>query len=193
MTQDTPRLVPRAALSAECLTAADLPGVTVRERTGLGIAVLVARKGRHAALAQRVRERFGIELPRAPCRACAGPLAFAAIGPARWLATLEAAEQVLADSLRSAVGSSASVVDQSDGHCVLRLEGPRARAALARIAPVDVHPRTFRIGDVAATRAGHLAVTLWRVDDLGEGAPVFEIAAQRSYAASLWQALAEGA
>ena len=87
----------------------------------------------------------------------------------------------------------AAVTDQSDGYAVLRLTGPRLRDTLAKLIPIDVHPRAFKIGDVAATVAFHVGATFWRLDDGPDGAPVIEVAVFRSLAGSFWHALSDSA
>lgn len=83
--------------------------------------------------------------------------------------------------------------DQGDGYAVLHLAGPRVRDTLCKLVPVDMHPRTFKIGDVAVTVAAHIGATLRRLEDHADGSPVFEIAVFRSLATSFWQALSESA
>jgi methylglutamate dehydrogenase subunit D len=76
---------------------------------------------------------------------------------------------------------------------VLRVSGHKVRDALCKLVPVDLHPRTFRIGDVAVTVAAHIGATLWRLEDEQNGNSVFEIAVYRSLADSFWSALSESA
>jgi len=168
-------------------------GVVATEREGLGIATVLLRKGQAAALGQRIRERFGMELPREPRRTAAGGIAIAGIGREAWLATRDGGGNAFAGFLKDTLGDLASVTDQSDGYAVLRLTGPRLRDTLAKLLPVDVHPRAFKIGDVAATVAFHVGATLWRLDDGPDGAPIIEVAVFRSLAGSFWHALSDSA
>jgi sarcosine oxidase subunit gamma len=168
-------------------------GVVVADRDGMGLATVLVRKGQLALLRQRVRERFGIELPHGPQRSARGAVAFAATGPAAWLATCEEHGNSFALSLKEAVGNAASVSDQSSGYAVLRLTGPRLRDALAKMMPLDLHERAFQTGAVASTIALHVGATLWRLADGADGSPVFEIAVFRSLAASFWHSLVASA
>jgi sarcosine oxidase subunit gamma len=168
-------------------------GVVVRERDGLGLATVLARKGKQLALAQRVRERFGMDLPQGPHRGASGDIAFAATGPGAWLASHERRGNGFARDLAAALADMASISDQSDGSAVLRLSGPRIRDALGKLVPVDVHPGAFKVGDVANTVAAHMGATLWRLEDDADGSAVFEIAVFRSLADSFWGALSESA
>jgi heterotetrameric sarcosine oxidase gamma subunit len=179
---------------------ADLPtppsvgrGVIVTDRDGLGLATVLARNGQIGALSQRVREQFGIELPHGPRREAAGQFAMAGTGPAAWLATCEGSGSRFADSLREAIGDLASISDQSSGYAVLQMTGPKLRATLAKIMSIDLHPRAFKVGDVASTAAAHMGATLWRLDDGPQSSPVFEISIFRSFAADFWHVLTDSA
>ena len=168
-------------------------GVTVSARDGLGIATVLVRKGQAAALAMRVKEGFGIDLPRVPRRAMSGKIAFAATGPEAWLAIAEDGGNGFAAFLRDAIGDYAAVVDQSDGYAVLRVSGQNARALLAKGVPLDLHARSFQVGDLAATVVSHIGTTIWRLADREDGAPVFELLVFRSLAESFWHWLNESA
>lgn len=187
-----PALVPQSAFAGLAATRPG-SGVMVTDRNGLGVAVVLVRNGRIPALAARVQEHFGIALPRSPKRAAARKVAFAATGPAAWLAVWEDGGGGFATSLREAVGDAASIVEQSDGYAVLRISGLRARDALAKGVPLDLHPRAFAIGDVATTSVSHIGATIWRLDDRQDGAPVFEFVVFRSLAESFWHWLDESA
>ena len=87
------------------------------------------------------------------------------------------------------LGKRAMIADQSDGRCVLRLRGMKAREVLAKGIGIDLHARAFKPGDVALTLAAHVGVQLWQLDD----APTYEIAVARSLAGSLWAWLSASA
>jgi sarcosine oxidase subunit gamma len=131
-------------------------------------------------------------LPQGACRTEAEGLAFARTGPEVWLAMRDSGDG-FAEFLADEIGAAASVSDQSAGYAVLRLSGPKVVENLAKIIPVDLHPRAFKPGDVASTVASHIGVTLWRSEDAPDGSPVFYVAVFRSFAAGFWQALAESA
>jgi sarcosine oxidase subunit gamma len=92
----------------------------------------------------------------------------------------------LVSLLREKLGGSASVLDQNDGQVAIGIAGGSVRAALAKGIAVDLHPESFKPGDVAATLLGHIPVHLTRT-----GTDDFEILVPRSYAASLWDSLGE--
>lgn len=186
-------LVPTHAFAGLTVPAAQGRGVVVSVRDGLGLATVLVRKGKRAALAERVRQNFGIELPNGALRAVSGDVAWAGTGVGAWLATHDTAGNAFAAQLRHALGDVASVSDQSDGYAVLRLSGPNIRDALCKLVPVDLHPRAFPIGQVAVTMAAHIGTTLWRLEDSPERHAVYELVLFRSLAASLWHALCESA
>jgi methylglutamate dehydrogenase subunit D len=168
-------------------------GVIACDRDGLGLATVIVRHRQLEALAHRIRERYGIELPRGNVRKEARGVAFAGLGPETWLATSEKGGNEFSASLREEIGALASISDQSDGYAVLRLTGGKVRDTLAKLIPLDVHPRAFKPGDVASTVASHIGITLWRLDDAVDATPAFEIAVFRSLAGSFWHALAQSA
>lgn len=167
--------------------------IAATERDGLGLATVLERRGRRAALVERVRERFGIELPRTPNRLVCGRIAFVSTGPGAWLATCEGAGNGFALSLREGLDDLASISDQSDGYAVLRVAGQFVRDALCKLVPIDLHPRVFGVGDVAATVAAHIPTILWRLQNDANGSAVFEIACYRSFSKSFRLALSASA
>lgn len=168
-------------------------GVIATERDGLGIARIAARSGQAARAAALLRAQFGIEPPDGPKRASRGDVGIGGIGPQTWLAARDGAGNAFAESLRSLLGDCASVADQSDAYVILRLTGPKVRETLAKLAPIDFHPRSFKVSDVAQTVCGYLNVILWRLEDTAQGNPVFEVWVGRSLAVSLHRALSESA
>src|SRR5258706_7245009 len=137
----------------------------------------------------RLQQQFGIVLPVSPRRAAGKDLSLLGIGPDSWLAFRDRADDNWVALLREDLGGLASVCDQSDAYSVLRISGRHVREVLSRLIPIDVHSRVFDVGHVAATQAGHIGTTLWRLDDESDGSPVFEIAVSRSYVASFRCAL----
>jgi methylglutamate dehydrogenase subunit D len=180
----------RSAFTGSSFAAAGpdrLAGIT--DRDGLGVATVLLRKGRILALEQRVRQCFGIALPRGARRETSGGIAFAGTGPEAWLATGDLLGYGFAPSLREVIGDLASISEQSDALAILRLTGYELCYALAKIVAVDLHPRAFKPGDVASTVVSQIGATLWRLEDATAGAPVFEIAVPRSLAQTFSHAL----
>lgn len=168
-----------AALDFHGSVAPGTPGVTIKERANISVCSVLARKGARTQLEQIVRKTFDLALPTAPHYTVSNAIAFAWAGPSQWLALKEGYDNgAFAQSLRSALGSDASVVDQSDGRTILRMSGPRARDALAKGILIDLHPSAFAPGDTAITTVAYIGVHFWQVD----AAPTYEFAVFRSFA-----------
>ena len=185
-------LAARSPLAGVALVATAGGGVTVTDRSGLQLARLVARKSCVDRLAASLHAHFGIELPRGPRRATSASLALIGIGVDAWLAVTERGQDA-ARTLGSALADCAAVSAQSGGYAVLRVEGPQVRPTLAKLLPIDLHPREFPPGAAASTLAAHAAVTLWRLEDAPDGTSVFEIVVPRSLTVSFTDALAHSA
>ena len=156
----------------------------------MSLVAVMERKGKRAALEQRVRQHFGVELPRGPKRAVSGDLAWMGVRFDSWLVTRPVWSGGLCEALRQAVSDAASVVEQSDGMSVVQLSGRQVRDILCRLVPVDVDRRVFSVHDIATTMMAGIRITLWRIDDLPDGASVFELGLPRSYIANLLRVLA---
>ena len=116
-----PALTPRPPYSGLLGAGSGAHGVVAIDRDGLGLASVAVRKGRRAALAQLIRDGYGMELPCGNYRVEANGIAFAGVGPESWLVTQDRGGNDLARSLTRQIGAVASIADQSDGYAVLRL------------------------------------------------------------------------
>ncbi|MFC7397951.1 sarcosine oxidase subunit gamma [Chelatococcus sp. GCM10030263] len=179
----TPRGPWADILPAGQLGASGKPGIAIAPRERLGIASLIVSDGGHAALAQAVSSRFGLELPLTPRAVWSASHAVVWAGPGQWMLVAER-RLGLADDLQS-LSDVAAVADQSDGRAALRLSGPSVRSALAKGCMLDLHPRAFPTGAAALTQIGHVGVHFWRGADAPDGS-VFEIMVARSMAGSFW-------
>jgi methylglutamate dehydrogenase subunit D len=186
-------LTPRSPFYGLSLVSAQRHGIVATDRDGLGLATVLVRKDHRIAIGTRVHNLFGIAMPAGPTYQAVGDIAFAGTAPGTWLAMRETGGNAFAESLEADIGDLASVSDQSSGYAILRLTGPKVRDALAKIVPIDLHPRAFPTGRVASTIVSHMGATLWRLEDTAEGAAAFEFAVFRSFAASVWHDLSEAA
>lgn len=182
-----PKLTPRAPLSGIARVGrhgADgaPPGTVLEERMAVQLATLTARRGRSAEVADAVRRAWGVDLPTTPRRVGGPDLSFAWSGPDQWLAAAEGWGGDLDAALRERAGEWASVTAQGDGRVLVRLSGPCSRNLLSKVMGIDLHPRSFRVGDTALTSAAHVGVQIWQVDDV----PTYELCAFRSFAGSLY-------
>ena len=158
-------------------------GVTIAERTNIGLATVACRKGQDDGLKASVREAYGVDLPLTSKMARGKTVSFIGTGPGQWLAVSKSLEnQALADDLIARLKGLASIVDQSDGRAVIRLSGPRARDVLAKGLAIDLDSRVFP-EDVAVTSTiSHMGVQLWQ-----EAPESYDITLFRSVAESFWR------
>ncbi len=163
-------------------------GVTVRPLPDLHLASVLARRGCHEALADRVMAIYQIDLPDRPRREARGAMAFVGAGPNAWLAVSEAGDSGWPAELVDVLSGLASVCDQSDGYAALRLQGPRVVDLLAKGLFLDLHLSAFPVGASAGASISHIGVTLWRRE-----AAAFDLLVARSYAGSFWHWLEDSA
>lgn len=149
----------------------------IEERTGFGLATVMARKDVSAA---QIAGALGVALVDGPSWSRTASLTLIGAGPGSWLVLSEDGADDHADRLRERLGPLAAVSDQSGGYQILRLSGPDARTVLQRGAAIDLHPSAFASGSVATTVIAHIGVIVRQLDD----APTYEVALFRSYAAS---------
>lgn len=79
----------------------------------------------------------------------------------------------------AALDGIAALTEQGDGLAGLRLEGPLAEAALARLVPIDLRPKAFPAEATARTLLFHMTCTVTRL-----GPEAFEILVMRSMGAT---------
>ena len=162
------------------------PGTTLALPTDLKLVSVLARRGGGPDLNQIARDSFGCALPFAPAAGLGRDIAFLWSGPGQWLARAERrCEPDLIAVLRASFGRQASVVEQSDGRTTVQLAGTKARDALAKFCPIDLHPRAFRAGDAALTHLAHVSALLWQIDEQ----PTYEMIVHRSFALSFLEAI----
>lgn len=144
-----------------------------------------------AAAAARAGAAFRAQLPTEACRAVAqGPRAALWLGPDEWLLLAPAGEAAsIGASIASALaGAPHSLVEVSDAHAALIVEGPRAAALLAAGCALDLDLRAFPVGMCTRTLLAKATVVLWR-----QAPGRFRIELRRSFAAYGWSFLAEAA
>jgi heterotetrameric sarcosine oxidase gamma subunit len=171
-------------------TPGQRPGVQLSEGRGFGLFQVMARRGQGDAVAAAAAARFGVAPPAHPGAVFAPGAVLLWSGPDQFMALTGATEPGALDRLRGDLGAGASVTEQSDGRCLLRVSGPRARETLAKLSSVDLHDSMFPVGAAAATSIDHTSVILWREDDAA-GAPSYGLLTFASFAASIWHGLLE--
>ncbi|MCG8561966.1 MAG: hypothetical protein MI824_19385 [Hyphomicrobiales bacterium] len=162
------------------------------EKPLLGKAIL---RGDDEALSAQVSQAIGVALPMQPNTSSRSQTVTSLwLGPNEWMLMTDAGgETALLKALAPALSDiHHQLVDATDGATVIELSGHRAREMLMKLTTIDLHQREFRAGDVAGSRFGRIAATLYQSRDDGpDGGPAFELIVQSSMADYLWCLLAE--
>ena len=159
-------------------------GVRLRIVSGRALVQVMARGHDDDAIESAVREKYGIALPQEPVMARGPRLSFLWAGHRTWIAMADERDAADLESvLRDDLGPLASVSDQSDSRLLVELSGGKARELLAKLVPVDLHPRAFRPDDTAMTLFGHIAGQITQID----AAPTYELMVFRGFAESFLQ------
>jgi len=175
-------------------TAIDRGDIQLVEHANVG-KVILRGDPEDAAFLSAVRDAVEIDLPLAPNTSSeTPPLSALWLSPDEWMLTCAGGSEVnVSGALSMALtGQHGAVVDVTDSRTVLRLSGPRAREILAKGCALDLHRRSFALGDVAQTMLAKAVVVLHQLADDGEEAgPVFDIYVPRSFADYLWSWLGD--
>lgn len=165
------RVSPLADVAVQGRFGADkgAPGVELSLRHPETIVTVIARKGRAKALAEALKALRGSQVQ------WAGADQYYVLGT-------DFAE------VRAALGKFASCSDQSHGRVIIRIEGPKARAVLAKGTPVDLHASVFPVGQCAVTQMAHVGVHISHPDE-----DAFELSVFRGFSESFWEWLTEQA
>lgn len=151
------------------------PGVTLSVVHPVSLVLVIARSGKARAVKEQLAALRGVTVMWA--------------GPGQhYVKSGGHTEGALAGELKKKLGPAASIMDQSHGRVVLRVDGPKSRALLAKGTPVDLHPNMFPVGQSAVTQMAHVGVHLTRI-----GADAFELSVFRGFSGSFWEWLTEQA
>jgi methylglutamate dehydrogenase subunit D len=164
------------------------PEVTLAERREVSAFMILARQAQEATLRDRMAA-IGLDLPARPQQTEARNLTLVWTGPGQWLALCRSAEAPQARRRFEPLAALCTLVQADDARTILIVSGPKARETLAKLLPIDLHPRVFHAGDAAVTTAAGIPTLIWQADDN----PTFEIAVPRSLAASFWHGLSDAA
>lgn len=150
----------------------------------LTVVLLTAWREAAASLAARVRDAFGLDLAEPGRWTAAGDLMCVWLGPEHWQIERAGTHGLVSD-LHAVAGSDGGVIDLSDARAVMRIAGLASADILARLVPLDLHPRAFAPHHAAGTLAAHIAVQLRQIDTT----PTYDLACPRSCAGSLRRAV----
>ncbi len=144
------------------------------------------------AFAQGEDTSTGLSLPTVPNRfSQEGSRQALWLGPDEWLLVLDGEDEMgAAEGLRQALaGQHVAVTEVGHARTVIGLSGPRARDALGKGCPLDLHPRAFGPRQCAQTLLARTDMILLQLD----GAPSYEINVRRSLAHYVWTWLEDAA
>ncbi len=161
-------------------------GVTLREMPDLALVALALPRGGEAAATGAIEAAFGTALPESGHTALSsdGTERLLRLGPDQAFVLMTRSTPDAEAFIAARLGGAAYVTDQSDAFVALEISGPRSRAALERICPLDLHPKVFSVGDVARTVMEHLGVMVLRT-----GQDSFLLLSARSSARSFLHAV----
>ncbi|CAN7407037.1 sarcosine oxidase subunit gamma [Mesorhizobium amorphae] len=162
-------------------------GVSLTEIRNFDLVQVMARRGRAAEMAMAAKARFGVAAPATPKVVSAADATLIWSGPDQFLA-LSKGGKLTMQALGQTFAASASLSDQSHARVLISVSGEKARALLAKLSSIDLHPATFPIGAAAATSMDHTSVTLWRGDDR-DGQAMFNVLVFATFAESLWHTM----
>lgn len=144
-------------------------------------------KSDNSGFAAGVLKVLGCEAPtKANTVSEAGDYRICWLGPDEWMVITPTGQagKLQAELQAALEGVFSSVVDNSSGLTLLRINGENAAELLARDCPLDLHPRAFKPGQCAQTRLAKAGMTIAALSD-GSG---FDIIIRRSFAdyIALW-------
>lgn len=140
---------------------------------GCDIVQLAARRGQADAL--------GMALPGPGAAIRTGEFDALWIQPQAWLLIAPSGpEGAFAARITALAADRGAVIDQTHGRTVFRIAGPGARDLLARGCRIDLHPRAFGPGRVAATIIAQIGCIIHQRDD----APSFDLIVPSTLAGS---------
>lgn len=161
--------------------------LSMGELIGFELVQVMSRRGMWSPTDQACKDAYGQAAPAKPQAVKAEGALLIWSGPDQFLVLSPRGAAL--ERARLAFAGMASLSEQSDGRCLLRVSGVRARDMLAKVCSLDLHPGVFPAGAAAATSIDHTSVNLWRGDDSASGEAVFFLLVFSTFAESLWHTL----
>lgn len=166
------------------------PGeVTIRE-AGLRGMIILRGDLSNKKLRSVCKKLSGVAFPEKGQAFCDGEQGLCWMSPDELLVMVpyaQAAEAV--DQIHKALSGTHYLAENvSDARALIFVEGPYAREVIAKLAPADLHPDSFKPGDFRRTRLGQVAAAFWMRDE-----DTFEVICFRSVAGYTFDLLAASA
>jgi len=152
------------------MTPRHIGRLTLSEVLPEAITSLAPFQGQEKPVSDALKKQIGAAFPK-PNRATGKP-------GARVLWSGLGQALVLGPALKPIKG--AAMTDQSDAYACVELKGQGARAALARISPLDLRESVFKTGHAARTEIAHMSGLILR-----SGAERYQLMVYRSMAQTL--------
>lgn len=168
------------------------PGISLTEIRNFDLIQVMARRGKGAELARTAKARFGMAAPDVPKAVQTADTSLIWSGPDQFLVLSKGGKHTM-EPLTQAFSQSASLSDQSHARALISVSGAKARAMLAKLSSIDLHPAAFPTGTAAATSIDHTSVNLWRGYDRPDGQAVFNLLVFATFAESLWRTILDAA
>lgn len=163
--------------------------VTVREA---GLRGMITLRGdlEGRALRNVCVNLTGVDFPDQGQANCVGEKGLCWMSPDELLVLVPYADvhDAIASLNKALEGTHFLAENVSDARAVIFVEGTFCREVIAKLAPVDLHPATFKPGDFRRTRLGQIAAAFWMRDQ-----DTFEVICFRSVADYAFDLLAASA
>ena len=141
-------------------------GITLSEVAGLALMSVALPRGGRSAAADALRSHVSVEWPKVgmSTRAPVTGERFLGLQHDQIFVMATDADGSALPVLAEKLGTAFYLSDQSDSWAVLQISGPRCRAALERLCPIDVAPEAFPVGAVTRTIMEHHGAIILRTD-----------------------------
>lgn len=147
--------------------SAEINNVSINEVTGRAIVSVAMPRGGEAKFKSAIKKELKLDLPEpgafTSCKTANGQLVWASEDQFFYLFDENDLEPEKA--VKSKLGASAYVTNQSDAFVMLSVSGDRRLEALERICPIDLDTKTFSVGSAARTMMEHIGALILRSSD----------------------------
>jgi heterotetrameric sarcosine oxidase gamma subunit len=167
-------------------------GVSLTEIRDFDLVQIMTRRGKGAELANISRSHFGVTAPDLPKAIRTENATLIWSGPDQFFVLSKGRKHTM-ETLAPAFSGTASLSYQSHARALISISGARARAMLAKLFSIDLHPDAFPVAAAAATSMDHTSVTLWRGENRQDEQAVFNVLVFASFAESLWHTMLDSA
>ncbi len=143
------------------------PGeVTIRD-SGLHGMIMLRGDLDHKKLRSVCTKLTGVDFPGPSGARCVGDKGLCWMSPDEVLVLVPYGEVVEALALidKALKGTHYLAESVSDARALILVEGAFGREVIAKLAPADLHPDSFKVGDVRRTRLGQVAAAFWMQDE----------------------------